>query len=298
VKAVETEIDLDGDLPIEVLNTLDGQEDELAAYGSLRRSFGKASVEVGGRYSWLQKGNAGTADRTDSALSAFTGVTVPLGRGFELAGSLGTGLRFSSLSERFFAGTTARGGVIGNPQLDPERSLNADLALRWYGKRLFVAGSVFRNQIDDYIEPDLLTYVNLTSGRIEGLELEGSYQATQSWHLSWSAHRLRDRDDGGAALADVPVDNLRLSSHHRLGAWTFEGDLDLRAAKDDPGSGETTIGSAQLLSAAVTRRFDDRWALTVSCSNLLDEEYRRSADDKAPLAAGRSFGVAVRLGAR
>ena len=309
VRATETRIDLDqaglngnsarGGAP------LDGDEDELALYGSLRRPFGKASVEVGGRFSWLGQRNeatsaASTRRQDDTAASLFAGITLPLGKGFEAAANLGTGLRFPSLSERFFSGTTGRGVVLGNRELVAESSLSADLSLRWFGEHLFVSGSLFSNQIDDYIErieiaPDLLTFVNLTSGRIEGVELEGFFQPSEGWRLSWNGHHLRGRADDGTALADIPVDRLQLALRHQRGSWRFHASLDLRNGKADPGSSEFVIGSAQLLKASVTRDFRQGWSLTVSTNNLLDEAYRRSADDKAPLAPGRSFAIGFRL---
>ncbi len=308
VKATERQVDLDGptSTPPASTITLDGREDEIAAYGSLRRLFGKASVEAGGRFTWLGQRNSATGSpsarhRDDTAVSLFTGFTLPLGKGFEAAANLGTGLRFPSLSERFFSGTTGRGTVIGNRDLDSEHSFNTDLSLRWFGERLFVSGSLFRNEIDDYIErieiaPGLLTFVNLTSGRIEGVETEGFFQPSEEWHFSWNAHHLRGRSDDGSALGDIPVDRLQLGLRHQRGSWRFNAHLELRNGKDDPGSGEFVIGSAQLLKASVTRRFRQRWALTLAAKNLLDQAYRRSADDKAPLAPGRSFAVGFRLG--
>ena len=118
-----------------------------------------------------------------------------------MASNLGSGLRFPSLSERYFSGTTGRGEVIGNPDLDPERSLNFDVGLRWYGEKLFVSGFVSRNEISDYIErieiePELLTFVNLVSGTITGFEYSGFYQFDDHWtsELRWSSLRGRQRD--------------------------------------------------------------------------------------------------------
>ena len=54
-------------------------------------------------------------------------------------GVLGSGLRFPSLPERFFSGVTPRGFVTGNPELEAERSLSTDLALRYYGNKLFLS---------------------------------------------------------------------------------------------------------------------------------------------------------------
>ncbi len=40
---------------------------------------------------------------------------------------------------------------IGNPDLQPEKSLNTDLALRWRSQRAMASATVFRNRINDYI---------------------------------------------------------------------------------------------------------------------------------------------------
>ena len=61
----------------------------------------------------------------------------------------------------------------------------------------------------------------------------------------------------------------------------------------DPGSGEKAIPAAELLSASVGYSVSSSVSLWLSASNLLDEEYFRSADRKAPLASGRS--VALRF---
>ncbi|NIM63411.1 MAG: TonB-dependent receptor, partial [Acidobacteria bacterium] len=101
-------------------------------------------------------------------------------------------------SERFFTGTTGRGFVTGNPVLDPERSLNVDAGVRWYGDKIFLAGYIFRNEIDDYIEridvsDGELTFVNLTSGTIEGVELEGFCQLSTDLGLSFGGHWMQGR---------------------------------------------------------------------------------------------------------
>ena len=108
-------------------------------------------------------------------------MVTPLGEGFELAANVGTGLRFPTLSERtlLLGRRPAVAGVQGNPDLDSERSLSFDLGLRWYGEKpVRHRRTVFRNEIDDYIErieieDDRLTFVNLLEGTIRGVEFDG-----------------------------------------------------------------------------------------------------------------------------
>lgn len=117
----------------------------------------------------------------------------------------GSGWRFASLSERFFTGTTGRGQVIGNPDLDPERSLSGELALRWTGSRANTEVAVHHTEVDDYIERvdagDIRTFVNLDAGTIDGFELAGSWCIDPRWSFDWGGHALDGEADAGASLA-------------------------------------------------------------------------------------------------
>ncbi|MCP3957120.1 MAG: TonB-dependent receptor [bacterium] len=281
------------------LQTLDeATQDEAAAYGTLRWGWGVGTFQAGGRFTWQQQSNGDAPSRNDTAWTAFLGYVRPVGAGFELAANLGTGLRFPNLSERFFTGTTGRGGVIGNPDLDPEGSVTFDLGLRWYGNQTFLSAQVFHQEIDDYIErievdEDLLTFVNLTSGTIVGFELEGFHQISDQWLFSWSGHLLDGEDADGGPLADVPSDRLQVGLKYDRDSWESQLQIQHRDSKDDPGSGENPIPSAQLVSASVTYRVAADLALTLRGRNLLDEEYFNSADDKSPLAPGRAFSLSL-----
>ena len=301
VEALERAWDLGGGgaVPTLAQRTLDGgEEDEAGLYGAFERNVGPAVLLAGGRLSWQRQGNAGAADRDDLAGTAFAGLVAPLRAGFELAVNVGTGLRFPSLSERFFSGVTGRGRVAGNPDLDPERALNLDLGLRWYGERLYLAGYLFRNEIDDYIErleiaPDELTFRNLTAGTIEGVEAQGVLQLDGQTALSFGGHLLDGEEAAGAQLADIPADRLYAALRHQRTGWSVEARWEERAAKRRPGSGEKPIPGASLLSAGVRCEIADGLELRLYGRNLLDERYFNAADDKVPVAPGRSIGIGL-----
>ncbi len=265
------------------------------------RPIGRATLEAGGRFTWIRQQNDDGPTFDDSAWTGFAGAVIPLGRGFELSANVGTGFRFPNLSERFFTGTTGRGEIVGNPNLNAEESFNTDLRLAWFGKRLFFETDVFRNEIDDYVErieltDDVLTFVNLTSGTLEGFEFEGFFELRPGWRLSWGGHTIEGEDSTGRPLADVPPDRIFLAlrkSPGRESPWSWGTRLEQRSDKTDVGSGEAPIPEATLLSATVGYELRPGLSLSLSGGNLLDEEYVSSADDKAPLAEGRSFGLAV-----
>ena len=298
VEAVEVARNASGQIISRQQTLDDAREDEAGAYGVVEWNKGRAVLLAGGRVVWQRQANGDRPATDDTAATAFAGLVVPMGRGFELAANLGSGLRFPSLSERFFSGVTGRGLVEGNPDLEPERSLNADVGLRWFGNRLFLAGYVFRNEIDDYIErvetaTDRLTFVNLLEGAIEGVELEGHYRFDTSWSLSFGGHLLAGRGQAGEPLADVPADRLYLGGSWQAGRWRWQSRWEERREKTDFGSGEKSIPGASLLSMALRFEWREGLSLRLGGRNLLDEAYFNSADRKVPLSPGRSLAIGL-----
>ena len=303
VDAVEVTEDLASGEVLRQKTLDDGSEDEVAAYGALEWNWGSTVVLAGGRLTWDRQTNADKPSVTNTAGSGFLGVVVPLGNGFEFVSNAGSGLRFPSLSERFFSGVTGRGEVVGNPDLEPERSFNLDAGLHWYGQRLFLSGYLFHNDISDYIErievePDLLTFVNLVSGTIQGVELEGFYQFNGAWSLSFGGHLIDGENDSNEPLADVPANRAYLGGKWSSGKWVWEGRWEQRAERTDFGPGEKPIPAASLLSMSLAYQLREDLALTLTGRNLLDEEYFNSADRKVPFSPGRAIGLALRWARR
>lgn len=299
VSALETTTDFSSG-EVTVQKTLDaGEDNEAGLYGSMEWNVGRAVVLAGARFAYQSQKNADESTTDDNALTGFAGLVVPLGAGFELASNLGSGLRFPSLSERYFSGTTGRGEVIGNPALEPERSLNFDIGLRWYGEKLFVSGFVSRNKINDYIErieiePELLTFVNLVSGTITGFEYSGFYQFDKHWTLNFGGHLFEGVNDLEDPLADIPAHRFNLGGAWRNGSWVADVRWEQRTDITDPGPGEKAIPSVSLVSASLQYTLANGLSLSLSGRNLLDEEYFNSADRKVAFSPGRGIGLALR----
>jgi iron complex outermembrane receptor protein len=300
VQATETITNLSNGTTDEV-TTLDGCETDLAAYGSVRRSFGAVAAEVGGRLNWIGQANTGAATTDDTAATGFLGLSVPAGSGFELVANVGTGYRFPGLSERYFSGSTGRGEIVANEDLDPERSLTTDAGLRFFGRRLFAAAYLYRTAIDSYIErvelePGVQTFVNLTSGTIDGIEVEGFYQATEGLRLELAGQATESEADDGSPLAEAPSNRFTLGGTFARDAWSAALRWQHRFDKDDPGPGEEAIDGADIVSASLRYALRNGLAVTLFGNNLLDETYLPTADELAAPAAGRSVGVGISWG--
>lgn len=276
----------------------DAEEDELGLFSSARWRWGSTALQAGARLTFQRQDNAGFDSRDDSALTGFVGLVQPLGGGFELVANLGSGLRFPTLSERFFSGSTPRGGQIGNPNLEPERSVSFDAGVRWFGDRTFVEGGFFRQEIDDYIERiridgSVRTFVNLTSGSIDGIELEATYQPNGRWQVSLGGHVIDGDAEDGTPLADIPPARVELGLRFTEGRWSADGKIEYRAEKNDPGDGELAIEDALVVGASLGYELRDGLRLVLRGRNLFDEVYFNSADDLAIVSPGRSIGVSL-----
>jgi iron complex outermembrane receptor protein len=300
VSAIESLVDSTSPIQTSELRTLDDAlEDELGLQLSASIPFGPATVETGGRFLLLRQQNGAAGySFADTSGSGYAGFLLPLTDRFQLVGSLGTGVRFPSLGERYYSGTTGRGEVIGNADLDSERTVDLEGGVVWRRGSLFASATVFQNWIDRYIErvesdPDVLTYRNLISGEIRGLEWENGWGPSGDLKVFARGHFLRGADPEGMPLADIPVHRLGAGIRYESRLWHAAADWDLLGAKKNPGSGEKPISSAHPLSAFVGLKVAPNTEFFVRAINLLNESYFATADRKSDLEPGRSirFGI-------
>ena len=126
------------------------------------------------------------------------------------------------------------------------------------------------------------------------MEIDGFVALHERLSLTFGGHRFEGRDTAEVPLADVPADRAYLGLRQHRKRWGWRLRWERRAAKDDPGSGEKTIGQADLVSAAVDYELRTGLTLVVSVRNALDESYFNAADRRVPLAVGRSASILFR----
>lgn len=119
-----------------------------------------------------------------------------------LEGHLNRGIRFPTFPELF----GDRGGVVGNPFLDPQKSLNGDVGVKitskkkgWMGKGDLVA-TYFNRQVTDLIQfqqnAGFIRAENVGKAHIQGTEVSGHVQLFKFLDLS-SAYTFQWAKDGG-----------------------------------------------------------------------------------------------------
>lgn len=279
-----------------VQRLIDGAEDTLAAFADQQWSFGELKFSGGVRYDRIDQ-RSSVRDDSDEQWSGSLALDTRLGDTWSLRGELASGYRFPALSERYFNGTTPRGEVLGNPDLTAETRNSAELGVRFSPpSALFDAGlSVYFSDLQDYIEryaisTERVSFRNLEGATIQGFELDVSLQTGELGHrLSYQWQE--GEDDDGNTLADLNPPGLRYFLSWERGRQGFYSDLSWRPARDEFGADEVPLESAVIWNARFMRRVASDWRAELFLSNILDEEYRSTADDVAPLQPGRIVGL-------
>lgn len=288
------------------VRTLDASEITTAAVADASRQWQSLSLALGARVDWQHQSDDSIASTPQSSdAQSNTNVSGYLGANYRLSPYWAAGMYVSSafrnpsLTERFYAGETPRGTVLGSAQLETEQALNVQANIAYSGEQLQGSLEFFSQQIDNYIEritvaEDVLQYSNLNSATIEGV----------SYQLSWQSHNdaldarlsgmwISGEDDLGNSIADIPANSQRLDLGLQWQAVRFFTVFAYRASKTDIADGERALDEVFTLDMGADWQLHERVQLQVSWRNLTNQQYYTSADDKAAFAQGESVQLAI-----
>ena len=289
-------------------------------------SRGDWHIEVGARLDYVERDPEAVAAEEED----FTTYSLSAAFGYQLSPTWSTSLALSRsarapATEELFSNvdnsgaelvTHAATGVIeiGDPDLDEEVSLNADLAFAWRGEQSWAELTFFYNQFEDYIflfnsggfqdETPVYLYQQDDADFV-GLEFESSFRLAELWSGELALGVFGDYisaefDDAG----DVP----RMPPRRLGGELSWSGDSlhtyvrVLNAAdQDDPGDFETETDGYTRWDAGI----DYTWRLAaerelvtfLKWKNISDEEIRLSTSflrNYAP-QAGESVEAGIRF---
>ena len=140
-----------------------------------------AHVSGGVRFDRVTTRNEGGyfGDRSTAhgAAAGFAALTMGPFSGFSVTGQVSRGFRDPVLSDRYFRGPSGRGFITGNPDLEPETSVQVDFAARYTRGRAQLAAYAYQYRIDDLVERyqpeiDFFFFRNRGRARIRGYEFE------------------------------------------------------------------------------------------------------------------------------
>jgi outer membrane receptor protein involved in Fe transport len=286
-----------------VVSVEDARQVDEALFVTFDRPLAARSlVSVGLRGDRVETRNEGGffGDRsTDhSALSGYAALTVGPFRDVTTHLQVARGFRDPLLSDRYFRGPSGRGFITGNPDLDPETSLQYDASVRWATSGRSVSLYGYFYQIDDLIErfrPQRdFFFRNRGEAEIKGVELEAQTRLPAGLSLEVAAALAR----GEIKEDDAPLDLIATPNASATLRWGGErGFAYLRGAafkRDDrPGPTEVERPGHSLWDLGGGWRMTEKLELRLIGHNLTDRRYRDSADEVASLARGRSFSVGL-----
>jgi outer membrane cobalamin receptor len=250
---------------------------------SVERYIGGAYFEVAGergRFLWEIGGRVDWPEALSPEFSPRAGVSYRFANeATRLRGSVGRAFKLPS-----FTALASPAALGGNPDLDPEVSIGADLGIEheFEGIRLKTGLTVFRNEFEDLVdfvfEPGVFGFVNQNEVNTYGAELTVDWQITgmlrfrgnatrQEWDTVGTSDVLRSRPEwvGGARVSIDPTDRLRIELD---GQWTSsQFDEQIPVGADE-------IGGYGLFGAAVSYDITSRWQLRTRFDNVTDKSYQ------------------------
>lgn len=284
---------------------------DAGAYASIDAALtGAISAAAGIRGDRITTRNRGGyfGDRSTAhgAASGFVALSAGSFGGWSATLQLARGFRDPVLSDRYYRGPTGRGFITGNPELDPERSLQLDLSLHYTAPRLRAGVYAYQYRIDDLIEryetePDFFFFRNRGRARIRGVEteLQGTLGGGVTIDAAFQIVRGRALDDL-SPLDDMPPETLSLVMRKAFAERNAYVQLrgGFYAEDTRPGPTERVMPGYTLVDAAGGLLILPALELRATARNLLNESYLASPDTRAILAPGRSIGVTavVRFG--
>lgn len=276
---------------------------DTGVYASIETAVAPILVVSGGvRGDYVTTRNSGGyfGDRTtgNGAGSGYAAATLGSFGGVSLTGQIARGFRDPVISDRYYRGPTGRGFITGNPDLDSETSLQADLGVRYVAPGFRIAAFYYHYRIHNLIEryeaaTDFFFFRNRGTARVRGFEVEA--QATLPGALTLDiATQVADGRalDDNAYLDDVSPFNLTAVARKQFGERAF---AQVRASyfsdDDHVGPTERAVNSHTMVDAAIGFRVATPLELRLQGRNLLDQELFASQDVRAVLAPGRSVSL-------
>lgn len=262
----------------------------------------------------------GDVDQSETHLSAAVSTSFEVGDHWTLNAGVGRAVRTASVLERYsdrFPATKFQlaAELMGNPDLDPEESLQLDLGLRGSVGDLFVEVEGFYRVVDAYITvtpdptlpkrlplspPTVFRYVNGDEATFYGAEIQlrQRLQKGFSWHASANYVRADDDSFDEPVLGIAPLHGVAGLRYTTTGqrVWV-EGTVRWSERQDRVATSrfeQETPGYA-IFDLATSLEINSRLGLRLAVENVTDKAYADHLNSPNPfnrqriLEIGRSF---------
>ena len=281
-------------------------------FGFQHHALEKGAIEYGLRLDRQRISGAPAGSYDDEAINVSIGGVRDLAPQLSLVGQLTRSERHPSATELYADGphVATQQFEVGEPGLDTERGVTAELGLRFDGERVGGDLRAFASRYHDYIflaatgalEDGLPVYrYRQRDSRFDGVEAELEVPlGAGSYALELTGEYLRGRLADGGDLPRMPPLGLGARLRYDEGAWSASVAVSHRFEQDRVADQELPTDGYTMLDADLVFRpgwMADGVVLFLRGRNLLDEDARMHTSplkDRLPLP-GRSFGGGVRV---
>ena len=263
------------------------------------------TVSLGGRYDFVQtdisanpapgesaqlaEAFARNLSARDNALTGSAGLIfrpIPI---LHLVGNIGTAFRAPTTGDKSGSGIVGALNTLPNADLEPESSVNYEAGARLRLQALNLNLTAFRSDYKDLIQfqflnPTTRLRVNFGKSKVEGFELDGTYDMTKALAWRFNAANVRATNTiTGVPLSYVPPLNGLLALRHTWPGGDKWLELTERWSRDktriDPTQERPTDGYQvfSIYGGIDLGRFQPllkSYRLTVGVDNLTDKAYR------------------------
>ena len=276
-------------------SSLRGDQDNLAIFNKNRWQIGKVKLALGLRYDWLTQRSDGQQDISAQEFNGTFSVSMPVVESLNWSFELANGFRYPTLSERFFNGSTPRGLVAGNDALKPEASVGLQSTLSWQvSENLTMRSSFYHYDLDNYIEryrvnPEQLSYRNLSSAQINGLELDIIWFMNDNIEHQFSYQQQTGKNEQQQTLDDLQPNKLNWNMLINVEDITLSHSISHYFSISNVGPSELTRSEVTLWNSSLSYQLTQEQSVSIKLNNITNESYYASLDEDAPLQPKRSI---------
>jgi vitamin B12 transporter len=197
---------------------------------------------------------------------------------WRVTASAGTAFRVPTLYQRF--------SRYGAADLQPEKSRNVELGLRWAQGASSFDATVYQNRVRNLISfgaagpcADAFgCYENGGRAVYEGVTLAARHKlsgALGTWHLGGSLDLQHPHSVAtGKQLARRAKQLLKVNADTRIGMWTLGGEWQLSSHRWDNAANTNRLAGYGVLNLFASARIANDWQWLIRLDNVADRQYQ------------------------
>ncbi|MCD6172533.1 MAG: TonB-dependent receptor [Sulfurimonas sp.] len=224
---------------------------------------------------------------TDTALSGSIGGIYKLNEHTKVYANLGRAFRAPTIIERYYSGPhDGPAQDQGNPNLDPEESVNFDIGMRFKGKNYRTSIGLFYNKVDNMIKKiltnpsapistQIYTYKNISKAELYGGEFDGIYYISDEFSTFGSMMFTKGNNETtNQPLTAIPPLKAKYGINYEREINNYYLLLELSAEsamkQDDTGEGEKETPGYTIANFRVHVSHDNGLSTSLSVENMFD----------------------------